>query len=455
MRYEEYKPIDAKWEASIPSHWDYVPLRHIFIERKEINVTSSCTDILSLTNTHGVIPYSQKGNMGNKQKDDLSSYHIAHVGDLVVNSMNVIIGSSGVSKYHGCVSPVYYTLTIRNDDNVDYYGYFFKIPPFFQSLKPLGNGILEIRLRIPMNKLNTVMLPVPPREEQDQIVRYLDWKVSCINKLIHGYQRQIKLLEERRQTVIDRATLESIDGAKLKDSGTHWVKRIPENWEMVYSKKLFSERKDKAFPNDEQLTASQKYGVISQKEFIEREGRRVTVVLTGSDILKHVGIGDFIISMRSFQGGLEYSYVEGKISSAYVMLIPRKEFVYDEYFKWLLKSKPYIKALQGTSDLVRDGQALRYANFAKVPLPQIPLDEQKRIAEHIEIETSKIDAAIPVFEKQIELLKEYRTRLISDVVTGQMDVRGVVVPDYTPEDDAVENEADEEMTDEEVSMDAD
>ena len=216
---------------------------------------------------------------------------------------------------------------------------------------------------------------------------------------------------------------------------------------MVYSKKLFSERKDKAFPNDEQLTASQKYGVISQKEFIEREGRRVTVVLTGSDILKHVGIGDFIISMRSFQGGLEYSYVEGKISSAYVMLIPRKEFVYDEYFKWLLKSKPYIKALQGTSDLVRDGQALRYANFAKVPLPQIPLDEQKRIAEHIEIETSKIDAAIPVFEKQINLLKEYRTRLISDVVTGQMDVRGIVVPEYVPETDEEDEEVDEPLSD--------
>lgn len=98
---------------------------------------------------------------------------------------------------------------------------------------------------------------------------------------------------------------------------------------------------------------------------------------------------------------------------------------------------------------------MRYANFAKVPLPQIPLDEQKRIAKYIEIETAKIDAAIPVFEKQITLLKEYRTRLISDVVTGQMDVRGIVVPDYTPEDDVEENEADEETTVEEVSMDAD
>ena len=177
---------------------------------------------------------------------------------------------------------------------------------------------------------------------------------------------------------------------------------------MVYSKKLFAERKDKAFLNDEQLTASQKHGVISQKEFMEKVGRRVTVVTKGGDILKHVGKGDFIISMRSFQGGLEYSYVEGKISSA-------------------------------------------YANFAKVPLPQVPIDEQKRIADYIEQETAKIDRAIPVLEKEIELLKEYRTRLISDVVTGQMDVRNVEVPEYTPEEDIAE-EAPEEQ---EVEMDAD
>ena len=129
---------------------------------------------------------------------------------------------------------------------------------------------------------------------------------------------------------------------------------IPAHWEMVYSKKLFFQRKDKAFPEDVQLTSSQKYGIISQQEFMEREGRRVTVVVTGNDILKHVGKGDFVISMRSFQGGLEYSYVDGKISSAYVMIIPNHEKVCDEYFKWLFKSSSYIKALQGTSDLVRD-----------------------------------------------------------------------------------------------------
>ena len=134
--------------------------------------------------------------------------------------------------------------------------------------------------------------------------------------------------------------------------------------------------------------------------------------------------------------------------------IPNKEKVYDEYFKWLLKSKSYIKALQGTSDLVRDGQALRYANFAKVYLPEIPLEEQKAIADYINSEVARIDNALPTFQKKIKLLREYRTRLISDVVTGQIDVRDVVIPEYTPEDDTEIDVADTPDDTEEVAEDA-
>jgi type I restriction enzyme, S subunit len=446
MRYEEYKIGEYDWLPEIPAHWQQLYIQQVSHEQKNKNIGMRENLVLSLS--YGQIIRKKNVDAGLVAKD-LSTYQIVDKDNIILRFTDLQNDHkslrTGLVKERGIITAAY--TCIVPTINAAYLHYALHSYDTRKVFYGMGGGV---RQSIGFDDIRHMYVPVPPREEQDQIVRYLDWKVSCINKLIHGYQRQIKLLEERRQTIIDRAALEGVDGAKPKDSGTHWVKRIPENWKMVYSKKLFAERKDKAFPEDEQLTASQKYGVISQKEFIEREGRRVTVVLTGSDILKHVGIGDFIISMRSFQGGLEYSYVEGKISSAYVMLIPRKEFVYDEYFKWLLKSKPYIKALQGTSDLVRDGQALRYANFAKVPLPQIPLDEQKRIAEYIEIETSKIDAAIPVFEKQITLLKEYRTRLISDVVTGQIDVRGVVIPDYMPEDDAEENEADEE-----VSMDAD
>ena len=451
MRYEKYKAFEYDWLPEIPAHWDSKQLRAYLSLADERKGDRKDLQLLSVYREYGVIPKNSRTDNKNHESEDTSKYKVVKNSDIVVNKMKLWQGSLGVSKYDGFVSPAYIVAHNRFDGNLDYLNRILRSPVFKTYYNRISYGIRVGQWDSDYYDFKRLVIPVPPREEQNQIVRYLDWQVSKINKLIHGYQRQIKLLEERRQTIIDQTSLEGVDGVKLIDSGTHWVKQIPENWKMVYSKKLFAERKDKAFLNDEQLTASQKHGVISQKEFMEKEGRRVTVVTKGGDILKHVGKGDFIISMRSFQGGLEYSYVEGKISSAYVMLIPRKGLVYDEYFKWLLKSTPYIKALQGTADLVRDGQALRYANFAKVPLPQVPIDEQKRIADYIEQETAKIDRAIPVLEKEIELLKEYRTRLISDVVTGQMDVRNVEVPEYTPEEDIAE-EAPEEQ---EVETDAD
>jgi type I restriction enzyme S subunit len=262
-----------------------------------------------------------------------------------------------------------------------------------------------------------------------------------------GLKHQIKDLKELRLSLIDRAVTKGIDDAELKESGYSWIGMIPKHWNMEYSKHFFSLRKEKAYIEDEQLTSSQQYGIISQQEYMEREGRRLTVVLTGDDILKHVSVGDFVISMRSFQGGIEYSKVSGKISSAYVMLIPDHKYVNDEYYKWLFKSPSYIKALQGTSDLVRDGQALRYSNFAKVYLPGVPLDEQKRIADYLDKKTPIIDETIERLRKEIDLLEELRTKIIADVVTGQMDVRDVVVPEYSRDEDT---DSDDIEDDEEI-----
>ena len=446
--YEKYKETGYKHIQTIPEHWEIKKHRSFLVEQKGINPNDEGT-LLSLSQYTGVSVKTSADKQGMFRAESLVGYRIVHPQDIVMNIMLAWNGSTACSKFEGVISPAYAVFkVVDNGITPDYLHYLYRIPEMCGYFKAYSTGIIDSRLRLYPQIFMQLYSIIPPRAEQDQIVRYLDWQVSKINHLIHSYQKQIKLLKERRQTIIDRATTQGINkNAAFKDSGVNWIDNIPEHWNMVYAKKLFAQRKDKAFPNDIQLTSSQKYGIISQEEFMKIEGRRLTVVMTGEDILKHVGIGDFVISMRSFQGGLEYSYVEGKISSAYVMLIPNKEKVYDEYFKWLLKSKPYIKALQGTSDLVRDGQALRYANFAKVYLPEIPLDEQKEIAEYIATEVAKIDNALPTFQKEIELLREYRTRLISDVVTGQIDVRDVVIPEYIPEEDT---EIDTDDIDEDV-----
>lgn len=426
-RYSKYKDIGLPWFPNgIPSHWITSRHKNVLKEHKElVGINSEKYTLLSLT-INGVIKRDLSEGKGKFSKD-YDKYVVVNCGDFVFCLFDVdeTPRTVGLSKFDGMITGAYDVFR-PHDINSYFFYYYYLALDNYKLLKPLYTGLRKV---ITYPTFTSMKFPVPPRAEQDQIVRFLDWKTAKIDKLIEGYKKQISLLEEQRQTVIDESVIHGIDRAELKPSGTNWVSQIPNHWEMVFSKKLFAERKDKAFPDDEQLTASQKYGIITQREFMEREQRRVTVVMKGDDILKHVGKGDFVISMRSFQGGLEYSYVEGKISSAYVMLIPRSEKVYDEYFKWLLKSRPYIKALQGTADLVRDGQALRYANFAKVPLPIVPIEEQKRIANYIISEIKKIDKTIPVIQKQIALLKEYRTRLISDVVTGQIDVRDEVIPE--------------------------
>ena len=236
----------------------------------------------------------------------------------------------------------------------------------------------------------------------------------------------------------------------MQSMQANWMGDIPADWKMIPSKRLFLESKERKHPDDKPATASQKYGIILQEDYMKSENKRIVIATQGLDDWKHVEPDNFVISLRSFQGGIERSEIFGCVTWHYIVLLPQK-YVVPRYFKWLLKSKSYIKALQGTSEFIRDGQDLRYSNFVKVDLPLIPASEQEEIADYIEQETAKIDRAVPVLEKEIELLKEYCTRLISDVVTGQMDVRNVEVPEYTPEEDIAE-EAPEEQ---EVEMDAD
>jgi type I restriction enzyme, S subunit len=203
---------------------------------------------------------------------------------------------------------------------------------------------------------------------------------------------------------------------EYRDSGLQWLGEIPAHWEVMQSRRLFAQRKEKAQPSDKQLTASQKYGVIYQKLFMELEGQSVVQVLIGSDILKHVEENDFVISMRSFQGGLEWCQYSGSVSSAYVGIIPVK-YIFPGFFRYLFKSESYVQALQSTSNLVRDGQALRFENFSQVPLPRIPEHEQNAIAAFLDHETAKIDVLIEKQQRLIELLKEKRQAVISHAVT--------------------------------------
>ena len=203
----------------------------------------------------------------------------------------------------------------------------------------------------------------------------------------------------------------------MKDSGIEWIGEIPEGWETINPKALFTQRKDRASKGERQLTSSQQYGILYQDEYMELTGSKVVTVEKDFDILKHVEAGDFVISMRSFQGGLEYSTKSGAISSAYVMLVPNLELVYPRFYRWLLKSSVYIDALQRTTNMVRDGQAMRYSNFAQVRLFTLPLDEQKSRADFLDVKCSSIDKILSKTRASIEEYKKLKQAVITQAVT--------------------------------------
>ena len=201
--YPAYKDSGVEWLGKVPEHWEVVRLGALMQERGEQNNDGQIGEVLSVLRDRGVVPYAEKGNIGNKKSEDITRYKLVEPGDLVVNSMNVIIGSVGLSRYTGCLSPVYYVFKARfARDQPQYLGACFQSKVFQRSLVRLGNGILAHRMRIPMDLLKCEQLPRPSAGEQTAIARYASASTRKIDEAFQSTRRQIALLKEYRTRLI-------------------------------------------------------------------------------------------------------------------------------------------------------------------------------------------------------------------------------------------------------------
>lgn len=207
---------------------------------------------------------------------------------------------------------------------------------------------------------------------------------------------------------------------KYRESGLPWLGRVPAHWGLSRSKRLFSARKDLALPEDVQLSATQAYGVIPQSDFEAKVGRRVVRISMHLEKRRHVEKDDFVISMRSFQGGIERAWASGAIRSSYVVLKPQPNIDIG-FFSYLFKSHSYIRALQATSDFIRDGQDLNFSNFCGVDLPVVPVAEQAAIARFLDWANGRLERAIRAKRKVIALLNEQKQAIIHRAVTRGLD----------------------------------
>ena len=439
MRYEKYKQTGTKWITSIPVSWDMQKIGALFVQRKE-KVSDKDFAPISVTK-NGILPQLATA----AKTDDGDNRKKVCVGDFVINSRSDRKGSCGVSDLKGSVSLINIVLQPRDQLSGRYAHYLLRNHLFSEEYYRNGRGIVADLWTTRYSEMKTILLPVPPHAEQDQIVRYLDWQVSKINRLIAAKRKEIALLKEHRTAKINQAVTTGIHcDTQLAYTGYNWLPYAPANWNPVPAKALFRNITELRRLDDSMLAATQKYGLIEQTEYMRLEGRRIVLANDNLDKWLHTEPNDFIISLRSFQGGLEMCSKPGCVTWHYVVLRSQRN-IYPDFYKWFFKSAAYIGALQKTSDFIRDGQDLRFSNFVKVGLFIIPMDEQREIAEYLNREISKYDVAISNLEKQIDQITELRTRLISDVVTGQIDVRGIEVPEfeYVGEADVAE-EQDEE-----------
>lgn len=419
--YESYKDSNIEWLGNVPHGWKTIKLKFLTQIVKRIAGREG-PDVLSITQNGIKIKDVTSGE--GQLAEDYSNYQIVNRGDFAMNHMDLLTGYVGISNFDGVVSPDYRVFRRTSDELDDRYlllilqiGYKQRI--FFRY----GQGVSLLgRWRFPAENFKEFQIPIPPLREQRAIAAVLEEKCAWVDEAVRIKEEQILLLRERQQILIQQAVTRGLNPASpMKDSGVDWIGQIPAHWGVENPKRIFNHRKERARKGEPQLAATQKYGVIPQVKFMDLEGRRITQVLLDFDILKHVEAGDFVISMRSFQGGLEYSEYTGSVSSAYVAIEPGPR-IYAPFYKYIFKSARYIEALQATSNLVRDGQALRFDNFAMVTLPVCPVHEQREIAEYLDVALAKSGQGIAIKEEQIATLKEYKTTLINAAVTGKIKV---------------------------------
>ena len=429
--YLKYKDSGIEWIGQVPEHWEVKPFKYILSAPMSYGANESAES--DDPNHPRYIRITDLTENGTLREDtfktlpwDKAYSYLLSDGDILLARSGATVGKSFLYREtNGAACFAGYLIKASCDEEKalpKYIYAYLQSHSYWEYIS--GSNIQSTIQNVSAEKYSSMVLPVPQREEQATIAATLDRETARIDGLIEKKTRFIELLKEKRQALITHAVTKGLDpNVPMKDSGIEWIGQVPEHWEVVQSRRLFSERKERARDDDKQYTSSQKYGVILQTEFMEREGRRIVLVEKGQEILKHIESGDFLISMRSFQGGIEECTSSGCVSSAYVPLRPIK-WIWHSFFKYLFKSNTYIQALQRTSDLIRDGQALRFENFSKVPLLHVPISEQKDIALFLDNETARIDALISKSEQSITLLKERRAAFITAAVTGQIDLRG-------------------------------
>jgi type I restriction enzyme S subunit len=417
------------WYGTLPKHWETKRIKNLFSlrdERNNLPMQDVC--LLSLYTSIGVIPHNELEKTTGNRATTVENYKIVYAGDIIVNIILCWQGAIGLSKYSGVTSPAYDIYKPKTEEVVGkYFHYLMRTSQFSGECYKLGHGIMAMRWRTYSDEFTSIVVPIPPRNEQDQIVRFLDWKVSKINSLINNLKKQITLLNEQKQAVINAR----LCGRKVL------LKRLLLQ-PLKYGANESGIEYGSEFPRYVRITD------ITSNGTLKSENTKSLDVKTAEPYL--LKDGDILLARSGATVGKSFLYENkhGICAFAGYLIMARfnQKLLLPEYFGYITNSSYYEQwkntiFIQAT---IQNISAEKYGQF-QIPLPTI--ENQQKIIESLDIETAKFSVLVASIEKEVFLLIEYRNSLISNVVTGKIDVRGVVVPEFEAVDEiANEVEAD-------------
>lgn len=410
----EMKDSGIEWVGAIPQDWKTDRLQwHL----KEINVSNNpiqTKNILSLTIEAGVIPYAEKGNQGNKAKEDYCQYKIAFPDTLVINSMNVIIGAVGISQYFGCVSPVYYVFEPIEGTDLRYIYYLFTNTGFQKEMRKYAKGILEIRLRISSNDMLKRIVPSPPFKEQQRIADYLDKMCAEIDTVLEKTRASIEEYKKLKQAVITQAVTKGIRGDRpMKDSGIEWIGEISQDFEIVKLKWLcdvLDQFRSPVTADKRNQNADVLYDYYGASGAIDK--------IDGYTIDDHVMlIGEDGANLRMRNLPIMYE-INGKawVNNHAHILKPKTGV--DFYFIFYA-----LEALDLNYYITGSAQPkLSQDNLRNIWVPITDFTGQKRIAAYISDVCDEFDCLIAKKQQYLTEIENYKKSLIYEYVTGKKEV---------------------------------
>ena len=413
-RYERYKDSGVFWVNEIPSHWKETKLKHVLVKLSRAKQPDA--ELLVCSNKGKVVKRGDSKLGLVAENDDI--YQGVHKNDLLIHGMDTWHGAIAISDYDGMCTPVVHVC--ESNQNKHYIAYYLQFMAHANVFKLISNGIRQNTSDFrSWDKVGSIPVTLPTTFEQHAIVNYLKDKTHKIDQYVTERERERELIESLKQSEIANVVTKGLNpNVPMKDSGIPWIGMIPEHWEVKRLRNFVKLVSVKGQGDKTLLSVTREQGVIERNIDSKEENHNfIPDDLSG---YKVVCKGQFVINkMKSWQGSYGVSDYDGIVSPAYYVC--DLDFPCKKYFSMAIRSKAYVPFFTQYSKGIRvDQWDLSPIGLKSIPFIVPPLSEQQAIVAYIDDKLSKIDRCLADLQAEIDYLKEFKQRLISDAVTGQI-----------------------------------